>query len=78
MTLPKDTEYFTVAEVASHLRISRMSVYRYVKSGELASVRLGASVRIPASEITRLETEGFVPVQGFESSDGVSYDDDAA
>lgn len=39
--------FLTVAEVAVMLRVSKMTVYRFVNSGELASVRVGRSIRIP-------------------------------
>lgn len=42
-------ELLTVEEVASVLRVSRMTVYRKVHSGELPSVHFGRSFRIPAS-----------------------------
>lgn len=39
--------FLTVAEVARVLRVSRMTVYRLVHAGELASVRVGRSFRVP-------------------------------
>jgi excisionase family DNA binding protein len=39
--------FLTVAEVADMMRVSRMTVYRLVHSGELASVRVGRSFRVP-------------------------------
>lgn len=42
-------ELLTVDEVAEALRVSRMTVYRKVHSGELPSVHFGRSFRIPAS-----------------------------
>ncbi len=39
--------FLTVAEVATVVRVSRMTVYRLVHSGELASVRVGRSFRVP-------------------------------
>lgn len=36
----------TVAEVADVLRVSTMTVYRLIKSGELAAIRVGKSYRI--------------------------------
>lgn len=38
--------YLKVAEVAKALRVSSMTVYRLVHSGELPSVRVGRSYRI--------------------------------
>ena len=42
-----EIRFLTVAEVASLMRVSRMTVYRLVHSGELASVRVGRSFRVP-------------------------------
>jgi excisionase family DNA binding protein len=39
--------FLTVAEVAAVMRVSRMTVYRLVHAGELASVRVGRSFRVP-------------------------------
>jgi len=39
--------FLTVAEVAALMRVSRMTVYRLVHAGELASVRVGRSFRVP-------------------------------
>lgn len=37
----------TVAEVAAVLRVSKMTVYRLVHEGALASVKIGKSYRVP-------------------------------
>ncbi len=42
-----EIQFLTVAEVAAVMRVSRMTVYRLVHSGELASVRVGRSFRVP-------------------------------
>jgi excisionase family DNA binding protein len=39
--------FLTVAEVAAVMRVSRMTVYRLVHSGELPAVRVGRSFRVP-------------------------------
>jgi excisionase family DNA binding protein len=36
----------TVAEVAEHMRVSNMTVYRLIKAGALPAVRVGKSYRI--------------------------------
>ena len=48
-----EVRFLTVAEVAALLRVSSMTVYRLVHSGELPAVRFGRSYRIPESEVTR-------------------------
>jgi excisionase family DNA binding protein len=40
-------QLLTVAELASMLRVSKMTVYRLVHSGELAAIRVGGSFRVP-------------------------------
>ncbi len=40
-------EFLTVAEVAARMRVSKMTVYRLVHSGELEAVRVGRSFRVP-------------------------------
>ncbi|MBO0840368.1 MAG: helix-turn-helix domain-containing protein [Sciscionella sp.] len=40
-------QFLTVAEVATLMRVSRMTVYRLVHSGELPAVRVGKSFRVP-------------------------------
>jgi excisionase family DNA binding protein len=41
----------TVAEVATLLRVSKMSVYRLIHSGELEAVRFGRSFRVPNAAV---------------------------
>jgi excisionase family DNA binding protein len=40
-------KFLTVAEVATVMRVSRMTVYRLVHSGEMPAVRVGRSFRVP-------------------------------
>ena len=42
-----------MAEVASLLRVSTMTVYRLIKASELGAVRIGKSYRIPEEDIDR-------------------------
>jgi len=46
-----DMRFLTVAEVADMMRVSTMTVYRLVKSGELPAVRFGRSYRIPEAAV---------------------------
>ncbi len=45
------TQFFTVAEVAALMRVSKMTVYRLLHSGEMPSVRVGRSFRVPAKAV---------------------------
>ncbi len=46
-----DVQFLTVAEVASVMRVSKMTVYRLVHSGELPAARVGRSFRVPRSAV---------------------------
>lgn len=48
LTLGEETDnYLTVPEVAVRLRVSKMTVYRLAKDGDLAYLMIGRSYRIP-------------------------------
>lgn len=60
MTVPRQPEnglslaevnYLTVAEVATIMRVSKMTVYRLCHDGELECLRVGRSFRIPAPAV---------------------------
>lgn len=44
-------QFATVAEVAELMRVSKMSVYRLIHSGDLEAVRFGRTFRIPQQAI---------------------------
>lgn len=46
-----EVRFLTVAEVATVMRVSKMTVYRLVHSGELPAVRFGRSFRVPESAV---------------------------
>lgn len=46
-----EVRFVTVAEVASLMRVSKMTVYRLVHSGELPAIRVGRSFRVPESAV---------------------------
>lgn len=59
-----EARFMTVAEVAEVMRVSKMTVYRLVHSGELPAVQFGRSYRVPETAVeaflgsARLETRG--------------------
>lgn len=54
----------TVAEVASAMRVSTMTVYRLIKSGELPAVRVGRSYRMRGSAVEQYLASRSVQVEG--------------
>jgi excisionase family DNA binding protein len=53
----------TVAEVAAAMRVSNMTVYRLIKGGELAAVRVGKNYRIREDDLERFLQERSVQVR---------------
>lgn len=45
--------FMTVAEVAGKLRVSNMTVYRLVNSGQLPAVRVGRGYRIREGDLVK-------------------------
>jgi excisionase family DNA binding protein len=46
-----EVKFLTVAEVATLMRVSKMTVYRMVHGGELPAVRVGRSFRVPEQAV---------------------------
>ncbi|MGH3384366.1 MAG: helix-turn-helix domain-containing protein [Nocardioidaceae bacterium] len=46
-----EVKFLTVAEVAAAMRVSKMTVYRLVHSGEMPAVRVGRSFRVPETAV---------------------------
>jgi excisionase family DNA binding protein len=55
-----DVKFLTVAEVASIMRVSKMTVYRLVHSGELEAIRVGRSFRVPEQAVHHYLEDAFV------------------
>ena len=51
MSSLSEIKFLTVAEVAAVMRVSKMTVYRLVHSGELPAIRFGRSFRIPETAV---------------------------
>ncbi|MCC3272518.1 helix-turn-helix domain-containing protein [Arthrobacter zhangbolii] len=49
-----DVRFLTVSEVADVMRVSKMTVYRLVHSGDLPAVRFGRSYRVPESAVQKV------------------------
>jgi excisionase family DNA binding protein len=55
-----DVHFLTVAEVASLMRVSKMTVYRLVHNGEMPAVRVGRSFRVPEQAVHDYLRDSFV------------------
>jgi excisionase family DNA binding protein len=54
-----EAKFLTVAEVASTMRVSKMTVYRLLHSGELPAVRVGRSFRVVESDVNEYLRKSF-------------------
>ncbi len=59
-----DDQLLTVVEVCEAMRVSNMTVYRLIKSGELSAIRLGKAYRVRESEVERYLSGLLVRVEG--------------
>lgn len=54
MTTKVDTgRLYTVAEVATMMRVSKMTVYRLVQAGDIDYIRFGRSYRVPRRAVQK-------------------------
>jgi excisionase family DNA binding protein len=54
-----EVRFLTVSEVAELMRVSKMTVYRLVHSGDLNAVRVGRSFRVPEQAVHTYLREAF-------------------
>ncbi len=54
----------TVSEVATHLRVSKMTVYRLIKVGQLPAVRVGRGYRIKTQAVNKYLSKESTPARG--------------
>jgi excisionase family DNA binding protein len=53
----------TVSEVAERMRVSNMTVYRLIKSGQLAAIRVGKNYRLRGRDVERYLAERAVRIE---------------
>ncbi len=54
-----EVKFLTIAEVASVMRVSKMTVYRLVHGGELPAVRVGRSFRVSEQDVNEYLRNSF-------------------
>jgi len=55
-----EVKFLTVAEVATVMRVSKMTVYRLVHSGELPAIRVGRSFWVPEQAVHDYLREAYI------------------
>lgn len=48
----------TISEVAKELKLSEMTIFRYLKSGKIKGVKIGKNWRVKQEEVERIKEEG--------------------
>jgi excisionase family DNA binding protein len=51
------SKFLTVLEACAELRVSRVTLYRRIKAGELKTARFGGRILVPRSALERIEAE---------------------
>ncbi|MGB3762176.1 MAG: helix-turn-helix domain-containing protein [Ornithinimicrobium sp.] len=54
-----EMSFMTVAEVATLMRVSKMTVYRLVHNNELPAIRVGRSFRVPSAAVQDYLSESY-------------------
>ena len=54
-----EKDLYRIKDVADRLSLCYRTLHRAVREGRIKSIRLGGSIRIPASELQRILTKGF-------------------
>jgi excisionase family DNA binding protein len=57
----REVRLATVNEVAELMRVSRMTVYRLIKQGELPATRVGSRYRVAEDDVDRFLQARFEP-----------------
>lgn len=60
---------WTVAEVADHMRVSSMTVYRLIKANQLPAVKVGKNYRIRSTDLQTYLTASLT-VRGHAQGEG--------
>lgn len=49
----KQKEFYLVEELANRLRVSNMTIYRYIKAGKISAHKIGKEFRITDKEFDK-------------------------
>lgn len=53
MTKKTEKEFYLVEELATKLRVTHMTIYRYIKAGRLKAHKIGKDFRIDRAEFNK-------------------------
>ena len=58
MAVKSKVNFYSSTQVADKLNVSRQTVFRKIKDGEIKAVKIGKNYKIPTTEVTRILKEG--------------------
>jgi len=53
-----ETKTYTLQEIAEILKISEITIYRYIKKGKIKAIKIGKKWRIKSEELERILKDG--------------------
>lgn len=56
----KEKEFYLVEELAEKLRISNMTIYRYIKAGKLKAYKIGRQYRIMGVDLINTVRKNYI------------------
>ncbi|MET4806795.1 excisionase family DNA binding protein [Limibacillus sp. MBR-115] len=54
--LEREKPHYRVREVAAHFDVTASFLYKQIAAGDIKAVHIGNTIRIPATEVRRLES----------------------
>ena len=51
--IKKQNEFYLVSELGNRLRVSDMTIYRYIKAGKISAYKIGKEYRITEQEFNK-------------------------
>ena len=57
---PSGPRFLTALEVAERMRVSKMTVYRLIRSGKIPAVRVGKSFRVRDEDVDKYLDSSYV------------------
>jgi excisionase family DNA binding protein len=63
-------EFFTVTEVAEHLKLNPQTIRNWIDQGRLPALKIGRRVRIRRSELDRVLDDGVISVAAPDEASG--------
>ena len=58
---PSARGLLTINEIAAALRVSKMTVYRFIRDGRLPAIRVGSSLRVYRDDLDTYLSAAFLP-----------------